>query len=123
MSNYTTFSTAETNPDLDIVEDVSPDEVNAKRGNLTIIDVRSQDEFVGDLGHIENSKLITLDTLMDHIDDIPKDKTVVFICRSGRRSANATAIAKDHGFESVYNMKGGMLLWNEMGLSTEGKNS
>ena len=123
MANYTSFSTAETNPDLDIVEDVSPDEVNAKIGDLTLIDVRSSDEYTGELGHIPNSKLVTLDTLMDHIDDIPKDKTVVFICRSGRRSANATAIAKDNGFESVFNMKGGMILWNEMGLTTEGKSS
>ena len=123
MSNFTNFSTAETNPDLDIVEDISPDELNAKKDNITMIDVRSQEEYVGELGHVPNSQLITLDTLMDHIDDIPKDKTVVFICRSGRRSANATAIAKDQGFESVYNMKGGMILWNEMGLATEGKNS
>ena len=123
MSKYTSFSTAETNPDLDMVEDVSPDEVNAKSDSLTLIDVRSADEFTGELGHVPNSQLVTLDTLMDNIDDIPKDKTVVFICRSGRRSANATAIAKDNGFESVYNMKGGMILWNEMGLTTEGKNS
>lgn len=123
MSNYTTFSTAEQNPDLDIVEDVSPDEVNAKKDNLTIIDVRSSEEYTGELGHIAGSKLVTLDTIMDHIDDIPKDKTVVFICRSGRRSTSAAAIAKDNGFESVYNMKGGMILWNEMGLSTEGKSS
>ncbi len=54
---------------------------------------------------------------------IPKDKTVVFICRSGGRSGNATAMAKDQGFANVYNMKGGMLLWNEMGLETEGKPS
>ena len=123
MSNYTAFSTAETNPELDMVEDISPDEVNAKSDKLTIIDVRRPQEYTDELGHIATSKLVTLDTLMDHIDDIPKDKTVVFICRSGRRSANATAIAKDNGFESAYNMKGGMMLWNEMGLPTEGKNS
>ena len=123
MSNYTTFSTAETNPELDIVEDVTPGEVNAKMDNLTLIDVRSSEEYTGELGHIPGSQLITLDTIMDHIDNIPKDKTVVFICRSGRRSASASAIAKDNGFESVYNMKGGMLLWNEMGLTTEGSNS
>ena len=123
MSQFTTFSTAETNPDLDMVEDVSPDEVNAKISNLAIIDVRSAEEYTGDLGHIRNSKLVTLDTFMDHVDSLPKDKTIVFICKSGRRSANATAIAKDNGFDSVFNMKGGMLLWNEMGLDTEGKSA
>ena len=123
MSNYTTFSTAETNPELNIVEDVSPDEVSAKSDSIAIIDVRSSEEYTGELGHIPSSTLITLDTFMDHIDTLPKDKTIVFICRSGRRSANATAIAKDNGIESAYNMKGGMLLWNEMALATEGKNS
>ena len=123
MANYTTFSTAETNPDLDIVQDVSPDEVSAKKDQLTIIDVRTAEEYTGELGHIAGSRLVTLDTLMDHLDDIPKDKTAVFICRSGRRSTNASAIASDNGFESVFNMKGGMMLWNEMGLATEGANS
>lgn len=123
MANYTNFTNTEKNADLDMVEDVSPDEVNAKKDQLTLVDVRSAEEYAGELGHIQNSQLITLDTLMDQIDQISKDKTVVFVCRSGRRSANATAIAKDNGFESVYNMKGGMLLWNEMGLDTEGKNS
>lgn len=123
MSKYTTFTSTETNPELDMVTDVTPDEVYAKADKLTLIDVRSADEYTGELGHIPNAKLVTLDTLMDNIDDIPKDKTVIFICRSGRRSANATAIAQDNGFESVYNMKGGMLAWNDMGLATEGKNS
>lgn len=123
MSKFTNFSTADTNPNMDMIEDVSPDEVNAKKDELTLIDVRTPEEYTGELGHVSNSKLMTLDTLMDHIDDIPKDKTVVFICRSGGRSANATAMAKDQGFESAYNMKGGMLLWNEMGLDVDGKNS
>lgn len=123
MSNFTTFSTAETNPELDMVEDISPGELSAKQDQVTVVDVRSADEYVGELGHIPNSQLMTLDTIMDNIDSISKEKTVVFICRSGRRSANATAIAKDNGFTSAYNMKGGMLLWNEMGLTTEGKNS
>lgn len=123
MSKTVNFSTAETNPELDMVKDISPDELSAKKENVTLVDVRGADEFVGELGHIPGAQLMTLDTLMDHIDSIPKDKTVVFICRSGRRSANASAIAQDNGFESVYNMKGGMMLWNEMGLETEGKNS
>lgn len=119
MSEYVSFSSSEANPDLDIVSDVSPDEVNAKRDLICLIDVRRPDEYTGELGHIPGAKLLTLDTLSDHFDDIPKDKTVVFICRSGRRSASATALAKDQGYESVYNMKGGMMMWNEMGLETE----
>jgi rhodanese-related sulfurtransferase len=119
MARYVNFTSAEENPHLDFVHDVSPDEVNAKRDFIEIIDVRQPEEFVGELGHIAGARLVTLDTLMDHINQLPKDKTIVFVCRSGGRSTNATAIAKDNGLESVFNMKGGMLLWNEMGLSVE----
>ncbi|MCB0377491.1 MAG: rhodanese-like domain-containing protein [Bdellovibrionales bacterium] len=121
MSHFTKLSSAEPNPDLDRVEDVSPDEVNAKKDQLCLVDVRSPDEYVGPLGHIEGSILIELNELPHSLEKLPRQRTIVFICRSGRRSANATAIAKDKGFESAFNMKGGMLLWNEMGLEIKTK--
>jgi len=120
---FVKFGSTEPNPGLNMVEDVQPDEVFAKRENLCLVDVRRPDEYTGELGHAPGTTLITLDTLPANMEKIPKDKTVVFICRSGGRSGNATAMAKDQGFENVYNMKGGMLLWNEMGLETEGKPS
>ncbi len=119
MSDFVDFSSQETNPQLDIVYDVSPEEVNLKKDKIELIDVRQPNEYHGELGHIAGSKLIPLDTLMDHIDNLPKDKSIVFICRSGARSTNAAAIAKDNGLDSVFNLKGGMLLWNEMGLHVE----
>ncbi len=119
MSKFVTFSKVEVNPDLSTVYDVKPEEVNEKQEQLTIIDVRTKEEYVGELGHISGSTLISLDKLMDEIDKINKDQTLVFVCRSGGRSAKATFLAKDMGFQSVYNMKGGMILWNEMGLCIE----
>ena len=116
MSKFVTFSTTQTNPDLSAVQDVKPEEVNEKLGQFTLIDVRTKEEYVGDLGHISGSVLITLDKLIDEIDNLQKNQTLVFVCRSGGRSAKATALAKDNGFQSVYNMKGGMLLWNELNL-------
>lgn len=119
MSKYISFSSAETNPDLDIVQDVSPDEVSAKRAGVKLIDVRSSEEYFGELGHIAGAELIPLETLVDRLDQLPKDQTIVFICRSGRRSASAAALAADQGLTSVYNMKGGMMLWNAMDLAVE----
>ncbi|MGE4130194.1 MAG: rhodanese-like domain-containing protein [Bdellovibrionales bacterium] len=52
---------------------------------------------------------------------MPKDKTVVFVCRSGARSGRATAFAFEQGFKYVYNMKGGMIRWNELNLEVEGR--
>ena len=76
-------------------------------------------QFHGDLGHIPNAKLIVLNTIPNKLSEIPKDKTVVFVCRSGGRSARATAHALEHGYTDVYNLKGGMILWNELHLETE----
>jgi rhodanese-related sulfurtransferase len=113
------FSTASANPDVPGVQDIDPNELHKKASDVCMIDVRRPDEFVGELGHIGGAKLIVLDTLPQHVDELPKDGTIVFVCRSGGRSARATAFALEHGFKSVFNMKGGMLRWNELGLPKE----
>lgn len=113
------FETATANPNAPQVEDVDAAELAKKTGLVHIVDVRGQDEFTGELGHIAGAQLIVLDTLPEHVDELPKDGTIVFVCKSGGRSARATAFAKDAGYEHVYNMKGGMLAWNSLGLPVE----
>lgn len=111
--NYTEFTSKTANPNFPDVFDISPAELREKKSQVRIIDVRRPDEWVGEFGHIAEAELITLDTLPDHIDDLPKDKTIVFVCRSGNRSAQATAFARHNGFDSVYNMQGGMIAWTQ----------
>lgn len=113
------FSTAVSNPDLDGVQDISAEELAKHRGEVHIVDVRQPDEYTGELGHIPGSKLIVLDTLPEHIADLPKDETIVFVCRSGARSARAAAFAHEHGFQNVFNMQGGMMRWNQLGIEVE----
>lgn len=101
------------------VLDIDPRELARKKDQVVLIDVRQPEEYQGDLGHIPGSKLIALDTLPDQLHEIPRDKAVVFVCRSGGRSARATAFAIENGLKNVYNLKGGMILWNEFHLQTE----
>lgn len=110
----TEFSTAEENPSAPGVFDISPEEFRQKKDKVIGIDVRRHDEWIGELGHIAGCRLITLDTLNEGMDEFPKDATIVFICRSGARSARASSMALARGFKSVYNLKGGMILWNEL---------
>ena len=95
------------------VEEINPKTVNEKNSNYIIIDVRGDDEYNAELGHIENSKLITLgEDLSDWISknkDSHKEKEIVFVCRSGGRSGKATEDALAQGYEKVYNMTGGMI--------------
>lgn len=85
---------------------------------VELIDVRMPEEFTGNLGHIVGSKLVTLGPdLQDDLDQGDRKRSIVFICRSGNRSAHATAYAMDVGYEDVANLQGGMIAWNEAGFS------
>ncbi|HVK61489.1 MAG TPA: rhodanese-like domain-containing protein [Bdellovibrionales bacterium] len=110
------FSSQTENPNMPGVLDISPEELAQKLDSVHIIDVRRPEEYTGELGHIKGSTLIVLDTIPMNIDSIPKDEPVVFICKGGGRSAQATAFAKQSGCQHVFNMTGGMLLWNKLAL-------
>lgn len=115
----TRFDSESPNPDIPGVTDISAEELSRRKDDAHIIDVRMPDEYTGELGHIAGSQLLVLNTLPEHLDTLPKDEPIVFVCRSGGRSARATAFALGNGFQHVYNMRGGMLYWNELGLPTE----
>ena len=113
------FTSATANPDVPGVHDVTAEELVKRTGEVHLVDVRRPDEYVGELGHIAGSQHLLLDHLPDRIGELPKDEPIVFVCRSGARSGRATAFAIENGFKHVYNLKGGMLRWNELGLATE----
>lgn len=119
QEHFTNFKTQVENPRFEGVFDIEPQELQEKLNNVKLIDVRQPEEFVGELGHIPQSELWVLDTLPGQIHSLPKNQTIVFICRSGNRSAQATAFAQMNGYQNVYNLRGGMLLWNELNLPTE----
>lgn len=113
------FETKSDNPYFEGVYDIAPAELDQFKTEVKLIDVREPSEYVGELGHIAGSELIPLGTLPDCLENLPKDKTVVFICRSGNRSSQASAYALMNGWTNTYNMKGGMLLWNSLLLPVE----
>ena len=49
--------------------------------------------------------------------NLDRYKTYYLICRSGRRSGIATSFMRDNGFKEVYNIKGGMVEWQNSNLS------
>lgn len=99
---------------VDGIREVQPAQVRAHLGQAQLIDVRNPDEFVGELGHIEGARLVTLGKdLMDFLKMADREAEIVFICRSGGRSGEATRISQEMGFKRTMNMRGGMLLWNE----------
>jgi sulfur dioxygenase len=100
---------------------VQPEEVQRKLGrDFLVVDVRRPDEFNGELGHVKGAKLVTLGPdLMRFLNDTDHSKEIVFICRSGGRSGQATNLSRDAGFTKTVNMTGGMIRWNELGFPVE----
>lgn len=79
---------------------------------LFLLDVRTPAEFRAE--HIPGAKLIPLQELPGRMGEVPKDRDVVVVCRSGSRSAVAASILTKAGFPRVYNLTGGMLAWQRL---------
>ncbi len=101
----------------DGVPEVSVDWVRANQGTVRLIDVRSEAEFNGELGHIDGAELVELETVAATAADWNRDQTIVMICRSGGRSGRAAKALEEMGFKNVTSMAGGMLAWNQRAAS------
>jgi glyoxylase-like metal-dependent hydrolase (beta-lactamase superfamily II)/rhodanese-related sulfurtransferase len=102
------------------VWEIDPEHAQEAAAKVRFVDVREPDEFTGPLGHIKDSMLIPLGELSARTGEIPKDKPVVMVCRSGARSARATEMMTKAGFDRVANLKGGMLRWRAEKRAVEG---
>jgi rhodanese-related sulfurtransferase len=95
--------------------DVKQAQIMNRQGAL-LLDVREPGEYSA--VHAPNAKLIPLGQITSRINEIEayKDKPIVVMCRSGRRSAQAVAILQKAGYSQVSNVKGGITAWESNGL-------
>lgn len=84
--------------------------------DAVVVDVRSIKEFSD--GHILHAENIPLNSLKDQLPRLEKYKQrpVILVCRSGSRSGAAASMLRKAGFEQAYNLRGGMLAWENAGL-------
>lgn len=73
-----------------------------------LLDVREDMEYSD--GHIKGSHLVNLNTLRDHLDELPKDQTIYVYCRAGLRGYIGAKILLNNGFD-VVNIDGGYLTY------------
>lgn len=79
--------------------------------DFQLIDVREEHEF--EICNL-NGELIPMGEIMDSTDKIDRNKKVIIHCRSGKRSASVImALEQQHGFENLYNLKGGILAYSD----------
>ncbi|MFK7926841.1 MAG: rhodanese-like domain-containing protein, partial [Myxococcota bacterium] len=77
-----------------------------------VLDVRGPGEFAE--GHIEGSVNIPLIELRARAFEVPSDRPVLVICRSGFRSSAGLSVLEAYDRTQSTNVVGGMLAWHEM---------
>jgi rhodanese-related sulfurtransferase len=78
-----------------------------------VLDVRQPEEYQA--GHIAGAKIIPLNQLGSRLNDLPRDREIVCVCRSGSRSGAATRQLQAAGY-TCFNLSGGMIAWQRAGL-------
>ena len=91
--------------------DISVEDLKRLRdqaADFVLIDVRQEEEYAA--GHLDG-KLIPLGELPDRLGELDPSAHTILYCRSGGRSANATQLLRNAGFDNAWNVNGGVLAW------------
>lgn len=79
-----------------------------------LVDVREPWEYAE--VRAEGAVLMPLSTFMEHYQELPKDRPLLMICRTGARSGQATGFLLANGWTDVVNVEGGTMDWERRGL-------
>jgi rhodanese-related sulfurtransferase len=96
------------------VDDRQVEDVSAEDGHQMVedggflLDVREADEW--DAGHAPEAVWIPMGDLPARVGELPGDRRIVVICRSGARSHAAAGALLGIGLDAV-NLDGGMRAW------------
>ncbi len=110
------------------VNDTKAQATNTLPPNVTVanaLEMREKGAFVLDVRqewewkwfHIPGSTLIPLGQLADRVAELPRDRDIVVVCRSGHRSQKGRDILISAGFTRVTSMDGGGKRWEAEGYS------
>jgi len=95
------------------VPEVTADWVARHHCQLRVVDVREATELGDTL--LPFAEHVPLDRVADEAAAWDPAEPIVFVCRSGRRSARATRLLEDMGYARVASMTGGFLMWAATG--------
>ena len=102
------------------INEIDSSELSAWRREakpFLLVDVRTPGEIMQ--GVIAGGQPVPLNLLPGRVEELPNDIPVVFYCRTGARSAQATAFMMARGFDQAYNLQGGIVDWARRGMPVE----
>ena len=78
----------------------------ANDNEAIVLDVRLPKEWA--LSTLPDATLISMNEIPARMAELPKDRAILCVCRSGDRSGQVAAFLAHNGYSSVANMTGGM---------------
>jgi rhodanese-related sulfurtransferase len=104
-----------------MVQEICPTKTQQRIANGAIlVDVREMNEVAQLAFDVPNIINLPLSVFEEYFAELPRDKELVIVCKSGARSLRATGFLINHGFTNVVNMKHGIIRWAQKGFSTIG---
>ena len=97
------------------LDELLPDWVCAHRDQVTLVDVRSDEEWQGPDGRVAGSVHLPLSELGERQAELPRNRPLVMVCFAGSRSALATQQLQRSGWPCVANLRGGLHRWADEG--------
>src|SRR5205085_5826089 len=94
-------------------------ELNERKSELQIVDVRSPNEWKK--GRIPGARHIFLPELGQRMGELDRAKPTAIYCGSGYRASIAASILRPNGFEKLWNVPGSWEAWQKAGLPIENR--
>jgi hydroxyacylglutathione hydrolase len=95
-----------TSPD---VTEIDVDELESPSADALVLDVREPEEYAH--GHIPGAMNVAQADLASRLEELPRDRLILTICRSGSRSLRAAQFLEQADFHRVASVKGGTEAW------------
>ncbi|MDC0611249.1 thiosulfate sulfurtransferase GlpE [Vibrio sp.] len=86
-------------------------------GEAKIVDIRDPQAYT--LSHAQGAYHLTNDTIVNFMNDVEFDETVLVMCYHGISSQGAAQYLMNQGFEDVYSIDGGFEAWHKANLPVE----
>ncbi len=88
-----------------------------QNGEAIIVDIRTESEQAGE--RVAGTLSMPLATMKQRLDELPRNKQIIFQCGHGCRGSLAASMLKNEGYDNVANLAGGLLAWKAAGLPTQ----
>jgi rhodanese-related sulfurtransferase len=99
-------------------KEISPQRAQTEMANgAMLLDVREVDEYTQ--SHIAGSLLVPLSDLSTRLQELPQNRMIIVVCRTGVRAAQGRDFLLASGFSNVTSMSGGIQAWVAAGYPME----